>query len=79
MRIHNPCVLTSLRFLITCTPHPTPQSPFNPAHIEAEVRAMLAEYAEAQRQNGVLGELPFLDTTDAFFAAAGLEPGAQWQ
>lgn len=54
-------------FLISCTPQPSPQAPFTPAHIEAEVRAMLADYAEAQRQNGVLGELSFLDTTDAFF------------
>ncbi len=53
--------------IASCGPKVEPKVSFNPANTEAEVRTMLADYAEAQRQNGVLGELPFLDTTDAFF------------
>lgn len=58
---------TASLFILACNQSPPTKPPFNTARIETEVRTMLADYAEAQRQSGVLGELPYLDTTDAFF------------
>ncbi|QQR86043.1 MAG: hypothetical protein IPJ76_15760 [Flavobacteriales bacterium] len=52
-------------FMCTCAAHEAHR--YEPQRIEAEVRAMFEQYANAQRSQGLRGELPFLDTSNAFF------------
>lgn len=39
----------------------------DPQNVEEEVRAMFQAYGDALRRDGLLGELPYLDTSAAFF------------
>lgn len=49
----------------SCAPSQEPM--FDPSSTEAEVRIMFDQYASALRTHGLLHELPYLDTSAAFF------------
>ena len=64
--VHAFCVIT----MLGCGSGPRTSDDadlFDSPRVETEVRAMLEAYGDAMRHDGLLGEFPFLDTSDAFF------------